>query len=171
MKKIALTKGKVALVDDIDFAWLGQWKWSYVNSGYAVRGRRHNGRNHMLLMHREFLVRMGVELSDEDYGDHINHDRLDNRRSNLRAATPTQSNCNLPTTNKHGYRGIVYHPFCYRGSKRYERKKPWQSRISVPGRKRPLSLGYYATSEEAARAYDEAAKKHHGEYATLNFAA
>lgn len=169
MQKIALSKGHVALVDDIDSTWLKQWKWSYANSGYAVRGQRQNGRNRLKMMHREILVRMGADLSDDDYGDHINGDRLDNRRCNLRAASPTQSSYNIPKINKHGYRGIIFAPFCYKGEKRYERRKPWQARIRIKGRKCHLSLGYYATAEEAARAYDDAARQYHREFATLNF--
>lgn len=169
MKEIILTKGKLALVDDIDHVWLTQWKWSYTNSGYAVRGKRQNGQNRLIMMHREILARMGVRLAGGDYGDHINGDRLDNRRANLRAATPIQSSYNITKVNKHGYRGVIFAPYCYKGVKRYERKKPWQARIRVPGRKHQLSLGYYTTIEEAALAYDEAAKKYHGEFATLNF--
>lgn len=169
MKLIGLTQENVAFVDDEDYAWLSQWEWCISNAGYAVRGEREGGHNHLVLMHREIAKRMGLEVTDEVYVDHANRRRLDNRRANLRVATPTESSYNSGKINKSGYRGVSHFPYCFKGQKRYERAKQWQARIRIEGRKRALSLGYYATAEEAARAYDRAAREHHGQFATLNF--
>lgn len=168
-KTIQLTQYAFALVDEVDYEWLSQWAWCVNNTGYAVRGEHRDGKNHLVLMHREILIRMGADLPDDCYGDHISKNRLDNRRCNLRPATPQESSYNTRKVNKHGYRGVTYAPYCFKGTKQYERKTPWQARIRIKGRKQQLSLGYYATAEEAAHAYDEGAKKYHGEFATLNF--
>lgn len=166
MKEIALTRGMMAIVDDADYEWLLQWSWHATAQGYAA-GRDRDGRH--MMMHREIVIRMGCTLSSALWVDHINFNRLDNRRENLRAATPQQSAHHIAKPNKHGYRGVTFAPYCYKGDKRYNRQRPWQARICVEGRLGHLSLGYYATVEEAARAYDKAALKFHGEYATLNF--
>lgn len=107
----------------------------------------------MILMHRAILG-----ASDGVYVDHINGNKLDNRRSNLRIATPQQSAYNTTKPNKNGYRGVTLHA---------GRAKPYQASIHLNGRKK--SLGYYATAREAAAAYDAAALLHQGEFAKLNF--
>lgn len=152
-KVIGLTKGQIALVDDEDYAWLTQWQWSYHNSGYACRSERTGGHSRMILMHRAILGANG-----NVYVDHINGNGLDNRRSNLRIATPQQSAYNTTKPNKNGYRGVTFHA---------GRAKPYQAAIQLNGHKK--SLGYYATAREAAVAYDTAAILHQGEFAKLNF--
>jgi len=88
MKTIALSRGKVAVVDDCDFAYLNQWKW-YFRDGYAVRMSRTNGRRTTIRMHRVVCERAGFQMNGLT-GDHRNWDTLDNRRSNLRPATKHQ---------------------------------------------------------------------------------
>lgn len=148
-KVIGLTKGEIVLVDDEDYPALNQWKWSFHSGGYACRIE--NGK--MILMHR-FLLK----AEDGDYVDHVNGKRWDNRRCNLRVATPQQSAYNTTKTNRNGYRGVTFHA---------GRPKPYQAAMRRNGRKK--SLGYYVTAEEAARAYDAAAINQQGEYAKLNF--
>jgi hypothetical protein len=84
MREIPLTQGKVTLVDDADYEWLSMWRWEY-QSGYAVR--KEDGRT----------IRMHREITDCPPGfdvDHINRNRLDNRRSNLRVVTRWGNNLN-----------------------------------------------------------------------------
>jgi hypothetical protein len=78
-RSIPLTKGKAALVDDDQFAGLSQYRWRYASSGYAVRTVRANGRRRHIFMHRQIMAAQPGQLVD-----HIDHDRLDNRRENLR---------------------------------------------------------------------------------------
>lgn len=98
MKKIKLTQNKYALVDDLDFKWLNQWKWTY-GKGYAYRKKD----SKTTYMHR--LINNTPEGFETD---HINRNKLDNRRENLRTVTNSQNklNTNLQKNNKSGYRGI-----------------------------------------------------------------
>jgi len=99
--------------------------------------------------------------------DHINGDTLDNRRSNLRICTRIENfrNRKRSKNNTSGYKGVHY----AQKTKDMinELTKPWIARLSLVGKR--LYLGNYSTPEEAGRAYDEAAKKHYGEFAKLNF--
>ena len=157
MLMIELTQGKVALVDDIDFIYLNQWKWfidKNCKHSYAVRDLCSGKR---IYMHRVILERMGFENFEET--DHIDRDTLNNQRYNLRSATRQQNSANhkLNVNNVTGFRGICY----------TERLKPWMARISVNGRYK--FLGRYETAIEAAKAYDKAAVAQYGDFAALNF--
>ena len=107
-------------------------------------------------MHRVILEQMGFK--DFTKSDHINRDRLDNRRCNLRPATHSQSACNRgkPKNNTSGYHGVWWE----------KRREKWFVRISV--KKKPIFLGYFDDLKEAARVYNEAVLKYHGEFAVLN---
>lgn len=147
-KRITLSRDKFAIVDDADYEWLNQWKWSCATNGYAVR--RIPGTNKIVLMHREIMGNpKGV------YVDHINRDTLDNRRANLRTATPAQS-----IRNTRARKG--FSPF--KGVTKSNQK--WAARIQILGK--TIELGLFETQREAAAAYNEAAKIHFGEYAFLN---
>ena len=89
MKQISLTQGQFATVDDEDFEWLNQWTWHAVRRGrglYYVE-RSHslgNGEYTEIFMGRQIL---GLEYKDGRRAEHINRDKLDNRRSNLKVVT------------------------------------------------------------------------------------
>jgi HNH endonuclease len=95
IRYIPVTRGKYVIVDADNYDWLNQWKWStrYASSDklfYAIRIQLNNkGRKEVIFMHR-FI--MGLSYADGLTVDHINHDTLDNRKSNLRVATYAQ-NC------------------------------------------------------------------------------
>lgn len=84
-------------------------------------------------------------------------DTLDNRRCNLRIATHSQNNCNQRKT-----RGISQ----YKGVYFYKNYGNWRAQIQIDGKMK--FIGYYSNEIEAARAYNEAAVKKHGEFAKLN---
>lgn len=152
-KEILLTRGKVALVDIDDFEWLNQFNWYATkarNSWYAVRTNRYGH----IAMHREIL---GIDNPSIQV-DHKNHNGLDNRRENIRIATPSQNKANSQLTkpNRMGYTGVSYSP-------KNCKARPYQVRC------RGKFIGSFKTLEEAALAYDERAKEVFGEFATTNF--
>lgn len=105
------------------------------------------------------LHRILLDAPDHLFVDHINGDTLDNRRSNLRLATPSQ---NAQNTAQHAdsaapYKGIYLH----------RESGMWAACLMVKGAKH--SGGYFSSPEDAARAYDALAKEHHGRFARLNF--
>jgi hypothetical protein len=156
MKTIPLSKGKVAIVDDEHFAAVNQHKWTLHAKGYAYRQTRRNGKTISVLMHRFIMELAGRELGR--LIDHANGDRLDNRASNLRPATPSQNGANskLNRNNKSGYRGVSRH-----------KDGRWVAAIKINGRKR--HLGLFDTAPQAARVYDRDALAEWGEFAATNF--
>lgn len=146
MKQIPLSKGKFAIVDDGDYEWLMQWKWCY-NSQYARRDVRRTA----VWMHRLIL---GDALTDELICDHINRDKLDNRRSNLRAVTHSQNMKNRTCFKTKRFLGV------------FKNGINFMSMIGIP--ERDIYLGTFKSEEDAALAYNRAAKIHHGEFANLN---
>lgn len=152
MKKITLTKGQFAIVDDADFEWLNQWKWHYSN-GYAARTVKENGVKRTIFMHR--LI---AETPDGMFTDHINMDTLCNRRSNLRICSHAQNDAYRPKqiNNTSGYKGVWW-----------DKKKRKYTAQAGP-RKNRKHLGYFSDPRDAARAYDEANRKVFGTFAYLN---
>lgn len=158
MKKIPLTQGKVALVDDKDYEALMKWKWFYLTSpisklGYAARTVKVNGKRKHILMHRVILnTPFGYQT------DHVNGDGLDNRKVNLRIATRSQNQCNTNKRqdNTSGFKGVSWH----------KQNKRWQAYIGLKAKQ--IYLGLFKDKDEAALAYNEAAIKLHGEFAHLN---
>ena len=160
MKKIPLTQGKVALVDDEDYEWLSRWKWYSLKrrSGifYVTRNQWNFGtkKSSKICMHRLIMKAVGGEIVDHKDGNGLN-----NQRYNLRFCTGTQNNANskLQKNSTSRYKGVT--------SVKYNRK--WQSQIQH--RYKHIHLGLYNTSEEAARVYDKKAIELFGEFARTNF--
>lgn len=153
MKTIPLSQGKVAIVDDADYEWLSQWKWSLCNSkGYAIRRERVGSRRLMIRMHRLVTQALPGELVD-----HINGDTLDNRRDNLRICTIIESNRNRGKASGKTSRFLGV----------YRKGNRWVAQIGI-GR-RYTTIGCYEAEEDAAHAYDSAARDAFGSFARLNF--
>ena len=150
-KQIPLGNGAFALVDTADFEWLMESKWFLSERGYALRRRpnRKSGEG----MHRVLLDPPKGMISD-----HINGNRLDNRRCNLRLATPLQNSQNR---GRNKVSTSLYKGVCWK----VENNK-WQARIRVNGKQ--SHIGLYETEADAARAYNAAAILNHGDYSRLN---
>ena len=154
MKKIPLTQGLFALVDDEDFEWLSQWKWWIQEAGqtfYAVRGIRKNGKLTVVLMHR--LI---IGARDEFLVDHKNGYGLDNRRFNLREATRAQNKINVHHLNRNNTSGVT-------GVGWYGRTQQWRAQITV--NKKVKTIGYFDDKDDAIAARKENEKRYFGEYA------
>lgn len=154
MREIELTRGKVALVDDADFEWLNQWKWTAFKSRtkwYAIRCVRKGATKAFIFMHR--LV-SGIVRPD-----HADGNGLNNQRHNLRAANSSQNsgNMGLPRHNTSGFKGVSWD----------RSKNKWQANIRIFGRQK--NLGRFSSPALAALAYDAAAANHFGKFARLNF--
>ena len=148
-KQISLTQGKVALVDDNDYEWLMGWSWCF-DGRYAVRGENRNGR---FYMHRQIMGATHGEVTD-----HINQNKLDNHRCNLRLVTQAQNGMNRL--------GNANHTSRYKGVHLDQQTGMWRAQIKV-GEKR-LQLGRFANEVDAALAYNKSAVEHYGEFARLN---
>ena len=157
--RIPITKGQVAVVspEDADLAEL-RWTAQFHTSGdyYATRNPKVNGKSKKTYLHRVILERMlGRPLTKGEECDHIDLNKLDCRRCNLRLSNHTQNNRNKRKSgvNKSGYIGVHWH----------KQIKRWVAYITAD-RKRH-HLGTFDTAEEAKKARDLAAMKYHGEFA------
>lgn len=155
-KEIPLKNGGFAIVDDADYELVSRFNWTrslvpwalnYV-TGYALA---ENG------VYYSNLHRFLLQAPPRVKGDHINRNPLDNRRCNLRLATDSVSaqNRGIFKSNTSGYRGVGRH------------MGGWRAVIAKD--KKLRYLGRFATAEDAARAYDKAARELYGPHAFVNF--
>lgn len=153
--QISVRPDRTALVDDEDFDRLGPRGWRVI-TGYARKKFKcADGKRHWFGMHRLVIhAPAGVDV------DHVNGDPFDNRRANLRLANDSLNAANrrlLTAVNTSGFRGVVFHRLLGK----------WQAGIKCRGRS--IYLGVFASPEDAARAYDAAARRLFGEFARCNF--
>lgn len=157
MKKIKLTKGKYALVDNEDYDFLSKYKWFaqshsqsdtlfYAKTRYIYK---------TIAMHRLLLG-----AKPDQFVDHINGNGLDNRKNNLRFCTRRQNSINskLSIRNTSGYKGVCF----------YKNVKKWAARIGNSTSKGNYHLGFFDSKEQAARAYNKEAKERYGDFAYIN---
>jgi hypothetical protein len=152
MKNIPLKDGYVAVVDDVDYARLQAFgNWTRNNRGYAVCYRSVDGRRFTFYMHRIVIqAKPGTQV------DHIDRDKLNNQRRNLRLVSRTQNQMNkgLQANNSTGVKGVTL------------RKGKYEARLRYQDRN--LYLGRYESADEAGLAYDIAARYLYGHYAWCN---
>ena len=157
MKRIPLTRGYEAIVDDADYDWLMQWKWCY-NNGYAVRHQQISGSGKNRVQKRVYMHRAIMASNDGWQVDHINNNRLDNQRANLRQCSLAENvrrvGCNSKNTS--GFKGVFWEAA----------RLTWRARIRVNGLR--INLGSFATRYDAAIAYNKAAIRYHGTFAYQN---
>ena len=150
MRQIPLTHGMFALVDDKDHEWLSCFRWTAKRNGarwYARVGAE------TIYMHRLIL---GVTDPSIPV-DHIDGDGLNNTSANLRACSTSENmrNRGPQLNNSSGFKGVSWH----RGG--------WRAHIKI--NRQWIHLGRFKDKAEAARCYDMAAIKLHGEFCRLNF--
>ena len=156
VREIKLNKGFVAIVDADDYERVSRYKWRVMT---ADRRRTQYARckiyGQAVLLHRFIMQARPGQIMD-----HINRDGLDNRKANLRFVTRSQNAVNVDKRRSanatSSYKGVYWD----------KSKRKWTSRLMVNGKALFRRL---PTEEEAARAYDEMAREHYGEYAQLNF--
>jgi hypothetical protein len=153
-KLIPLTRGFSAIVDDADFDWLSLWRWLILGDRYAARFEKIENSRKLVLLHR-FIMNAPAQMEV----DHINRNKLDCQKSNLRLATRAQNMRNK--AKRHGAKTSA----SFKGV--WHEHQLWSAAICVNNKN--LYLGLYATEIDAAHAYDAAARTHHGEFACLNF--
>lgn len=155
--EVPLTKGYVTLIDDADAEVILRHKWQAKILGrtvYAMRTMRINGKPQPVPMHRLLLGQPpGMDI------DHIDGDGLNNQRANLRQCTRLENGKNQRrrTTNSTGFKGVHF------GGGKFH--------VQIMVNRKQHHIGAFATAEAAALAYDEAARRLHGEFARLNFPA
>ena len=131
------------MVDDDDFDYLNKYKWCLTTNGYADNGE-------LGLMHNIVIKGKGV--------DHVNHNKIDNRKSNLRFATQSQNTMNSTkrSNSLSKYKGVGWNAMA----------RKWQVVVSKKGTHN--YLGLFVSEIDAALAYNAAAKELFGEFALLN---
>jgi hypothetical protein len=159
MKVVNLTKGRLAYVDDKDYEAVSEFSWQAqkIKTGWVVKRGvwdpdRGNNRSQSLGV---FLLRPPPGLRV----DHRDGDPFNNQRANLRLCTKTEND-------RAFRRKAVGKSSRFRGVSWWAQRAKWRSVLETNGRQ--FHLGTFDREEDAARAYDAAAKQHFGEFAHLN---
>lgn len=154
--KIIIANGKQVFVDDEDYEYLSEMNWTTTKGGYASMTLQNNYVRTSFLMHRLIM-----KQPTNKQIDHIDGNRLNNQKSNLRLATNAQNQMNRK---KGSGCYSIYKGVCF--MKHWKLKKPWCAYIKFNGKRK--HLGCFKTQKEAALAYNQAASSLFKEYAKLN---
>ena len=151
---VPLTRGFVTQIDASDLHKVAGFNWFAVVQSHTVYAVRRvsgvKGKGSKISMHRQI-----IGATDDIHVDHVDLNGLNNRRENLRIATPQQNCFNRRKTraNTSGFKGVCWNKRCGK----------WQAGIRINGK--TTHLGLFETAEAAHDAYCQAADQHHGEYA------
>jgi hypothetical protein len=150
MDTLVSLHGKLVLIDEIDYFDLCQFNWRKIPKGYVIRSVNYRDGNGGWVRDCEYLHRRILKLTKGNRHimvDHINGNKLDNRRCNLRICNNAENqwNSNVKVTNKSGYRGVIWS------------KGAWQAGITVD--RKYFYIGRYLTAEDAYAAYCEVAQE------------
>ena len=157
-KEIILTHGKVAIVDDEDFDYLNQFKWL---ANKQKNDKFYVGRNIPVSNKKQSKIWMHRFIMNPEKGmviDHLDGNPLNNQKNNLRICTHAENmrNSKIPKNNTSGFKGVSF----------VKKHNTYESSIRINNIK--IYLGYYIDPKDAAKAYNDAALKYHGEFANLN---
>jgi hypothetical protein len=155
MKLVPISNGRFAKVDGEDFELVSKFHWHMDGAGYARTNIwRDNRKESAPRMHRIIFA----DVDKSMHIDHINGDKLDNRKGNLRVISCSQNLMNRgpQVNNSSGYKGVIFD----------RARNKWRAEICVE--KKRKYLGRFDTAEEAAHAYNVASIKYHGEFGYIN---
>lgn len=147
-----LQTGNQCTIDEADWPLVQRYTVYEGTNGYAYISRWVNGASRPETLHSIL-----VEAPKGAHIDHINGDKLDNRRENLRVVTPQRNQVNrkrLNRNNTSGVRGVNYVPHL-------SQRSPWRAQLTANGKN--YYLGLFATKGEAIAARRTAELEHYGE--------
>jgi hypothetical protein len=157
-KEIQLTQGKVAIVDDDMYDYLMQWKWF---ASKQKNDKFYVGRSIPVSKNKQTIIYMHRFIMKPNKGmviDHLDGNPLNNQKNNLRICTNAENtrNSKININNKSGYKGVSYQ----------ENRNNYRAQIEFNNKK--INIGDFIDPIDAAKAYNAAAVKYHGEFANLN---
>lgn len=153
--EIELANGNIAKVDAEDYERVSAIHWHIDDAGYVRTNIWSDGKKSSAPRMHRFVLQ---EIDSKTHIDHINGDKLDNRKSNLRACSGSSNAMNRgkQNNNSSGYKGVIFD----------KSRDKWRAEICFEGNRK--YLGRFNTVEEAAIAYNDAALIYHGEFANIN---
>ena len=158
LAKFSVIREYVVLVDEEFLDFVSKYSWTISGAGYvSTKIRNVDQKIEMIYLHNIILTSV-----DGKEPDHINGNKLDNRKINLRLSSRKENCQNRPKMNSEK-RDLSSK---YKGVSKTSKGRKWRARISVDGI--PTLIGYFDDEIDAARAYNEAALRHHKKYAKLN---
>lgn len=163
MKRIELTQGQVAFIDEEDYDLISRIKW-YANKSkrkqhvYGFRAVATCNCPFSTKFHTIYMHRLVMHCPESKEVDHRDHNTLNNQKLNLRICTHAENQANA--------RSNRLTSSCYKGVSWRMRSKKWVAAIQV--NKKVKHLGYFTNEQDAARCYDNAAAKCFGEFAHFN---
>ena len=152
MKIIELTKGRQAIVDDSDYKYLNQWKWHYSDGGYAHRSQHIRIGKNKYSCKKIRMHRVINNTPDGFITDHINRNKLDNRKCNLRTTNKSVNTINRgkPNNNTSGFKGVYLDSWTGK----------WRAELKLNRKK--ISLGRFVEIEDAIKARLDGEKLYYG---------